>query len=229
MRNIMLKVKYFIGLLLLINFLCVINMILKNNHLHNVQPFSSQNNCKCHVNSPRMKYFHQNFKNQIRVNLTSSMCSEDSTKRGDGQKVISFSMFGKHNKTQIYIKYLIRNIKAIRKYYGSEYVIRVYYDNNARRENMYLQNLPEAEHKNGILCDLLCVEPSLDLCNVNYMRGKFLFNHKTIVFICVTTKCNLMPLVQYQICHFLVEKICLAAIKNESTLAIDVLCPMEGD
>ena len=120
------------------------------------------NQCNCKYDSPRKVYFERQVR--ARSNNTSrlsSVCSEAATERGKGQKVLSFSMFGQ-NKSH-YINGLIKNIQAAKKYYGSEYLVRLYFE----------PKRIEKKHFKDKLCDLLCTEPSLDLCDVNNIGKVF--------------------------------------------------------
>ena len=81
-----------------------------------------------------------------------SICSEEATRRGPGQRIISFSMYGENNKE--YIEGLLRNIKAINEFYSPQYITRLYYSE---------QDLSNKE----MLCTIFCNESNLDLCNVD--------------------------------------------------------------
>ena len=108
--------------------------------------------CSCKYRSPRNLYFETLKLPDSKTILENSVCSSDATKRGEGQKVISFSIFGKNNLR--YIQGLIKNIEAIKKYYPRQYIIRLYFDK---------QRMP---NKN-LLCGIYCEQPILDLCDIN--------------------------------------------------------------
>ena len=108
--------------------------------------------CHCKYSSPRNIYLEGLEPPAHNTTLEVSVCSRDATRRGAGQKVISFSIFGKDSTR--YMRGLLKNIKAIKKYYPHQYIIRIYFDER------------RIQNKN-FLCDIFCVEPNLDLCNVN--------------------------------------------------------------
>ena len=126
-------------------------MVFNFNPLMKIKGKSDNKTCHCKFNSPR-KTFRQKFEQPLSENKHESVCSEEATKRGPGQRVISFSMFGEN--TTWYIKGLLRNINAINKFYSPQYIIRLYYNE---------RNLDNKE----LLCTIFCTESNVDLCNVN--------------------------------------------------------------
>ncbi|XP_063610813.1 uncharacterized protein LOC134784635 [Penaeus indicus] len=87
-----------------------------------------------------------------------SMCSDWSTSRGLGQKVVSYSLFGNINKTIIYNKYFSAfedRLKEVEKYYKG-WTVRLYH--NLSRSDVTSQKY---------LCRLYCQYPHLDLCQVD--------------------------------------------------------------
>nr|XP_027223706.1 uncharacterized protein LOC113815889 [Penaeus vannamei] len=87
-----------------------------------------------------------------------SMCSDWSTSRGLGQKVVSYSLFGDLNKTVIYNKYFSAfedRLKEVEKYYKG-WTVRLYH--NLSRSDVASQKY---------LCRLYCQYHHLDLCQVD--------------------------------------------------------------
>ena len=107
--------------------------------------------CHCKYDSPRNKIL-QMLEQPLSENKQESFCSDAATRRGAGQRVISFSMYGENNKQ--YIEGLLRNINAINKLYSPQYISRLYYSG---------RNLANKE----LLCSIFCNESNLDLCDVN--------------------------------------------------------------
>lgn len=89
-----------------------------------------------------------------------SLCSDAASKRGKGQKVISYTYFGdpssKHHKEKKYYEGISKNILAIKKYYKG-WTMRIYHDFNLTHPHF------------RDLCKLSCSEPILDLC---YVRNR---------------------------------------------------------
>ena len=127
-------------------------MVFNFNPLLKIKITRDNSLCHCKYSSPRNVYFERLKLPAQNTILEESVCSSDSTRRGEGQKVISFSIFGRNNTR--YMRGLIKNIKAIKKYYPHQYIMRIYFDER-RMDNQ------------DFLCDIFCVEPKLDLCNVN--------------------------------------------------------------
>jgi hypothetical protein len=126
-------------------------MVFNFNPLMKIKEKSDNKTCHCKFNSPR-KTFKQKLEQPLSENKHESVCNEEATKRGPGQRVISFSMFGKN--TALYLRGLLRNIDAIKKLYSPQYIIRLYYNE---------LNLANKE----LLCSIFCTESNVDLCNVN--------------------------------------------------------------
>ena len=134
-------------------------MVFNFNPLLKIKTNRDNSLCHCKYSSPRNVYLKRIELQTQNTALEESVCSSDATRRGAGQKVISFSIFGKNNTR--YLRGMIKNIKAIKKYYPHQYIMRIYFDE--RRMN-----------NKDVLCDIFCIEPKLDLCNVNDI-GKLLF------------------------------------------------------
>ena len=82
-----------------------------------------------------------------------STCSQYATDRGPGQKVISYSFYGKLQSA--YFNGIAENLALIQLLYP-DYIMRIYLDKNAIQTEDEYQDL----------CDLYCSEPNLDLCDV---------------------------------------------------------------
>ena len=82
-----------------------------------------------------------------------STCSQYATDRGPGQKVISFSFYGKLKSA--YFNGIAGNLALIPLFYP-DYIMRLYLDINALKT--------EDDYKD--LCKLYCSDPNLDLCDV---------------------------------------------------------------
>ena len=82
-----------------------------------------------------------------------STCSQYATDRGPGQKVISYSFYGKLESA--YYNGIAENLALIQLLYP-DYIMRLYFDKNA----------VQTEDKYQELCDLYCDEANLDLCDV---------------------------------------------------------------
>ena len=67
-------------------------------------------------------------------------------------------MFGEKQKNTYYMKGLLRNVEAIKKYYPSQYIVRIYFDE---------QQLSSKSKK--WLCNIYCSELNVDLCEVNHI------------------------------------------------------------
>ena len=126
-------------------------MVFNFNPLMKIKEKRDNTTCRCAYSSIRNTFFEK--LEHPGNNGTESLCSFQATRRGAGQRVISFSMFGE-NVTGYYLKGLLKNINAIKKNYPHQYIVRLYYNE---------QNLVHKE----ILCDIFCTELNVDLCNVN--------------------------------------------------------------
>ena len=82
-----------------------------------------------------------------------STCSQYATDRGPGQKVISYSFYGKLQSA--YFNGIAENLALIQLLYP-DYIMRIYLDKNAIQTEDEYQDL----------CDLYCSEPNLDICDV---------------------------------------------------------------
>ena len=102
----------------------------------------------------------------IAKNATLSTCSDSATARGPGQRVISFSFFGKHEKkgklshsalssTDNEFDGIMQNLKLVEKFYPA-YSMRLYTDISDETD--------PTRHSN--LCDIYCNHPKLDICDV---------------------------------------------------------------
>ena len=100
-------------------------MVFNFNPLMKIKGIGDNKTCHCKFNSPR-ETLRQKFEQPLSENKHESVCSKEATRRGTGQKVISFSMFGKNS--EWYIKGLLRNINAINRLYSPQYIIRRYYN-----------------------------------------------------------------------------------------------------
>lgn len=148
----MLKLKYLIPLYMAINIVYIFTMVFNFNPLLRIKKNRDKTLCYCKDSNPRNIFLERlklPAKNKV---LEESVCSSDATRRGGGQKVISFSIFGENNTR--YMRGLLKNVKAIKKYYPGQYIVRIYFDE--RRTN-----------NKEFLCDVFCTEPNVDLCNVN--------------------------------------------------------------
>ena len=98
-------------------------------------------------------------------NFANTTCSRDAFERGSNQKVISFVFYGEFDsekhKVRKYFEGIKTNLKQIRELYGSSWIMRLYYDLVPADKQVMTQ-----------LCDLACVDPQLDLCNVRSLPGK---------------------------------------------------------
>ena len=148
----MLKLKYLIFLYILINIVYILTMVFNFNPLLQIKDTWGNTSCHCEQSSRRHKFFEKLRHKHLNKVIEESVCSKDATRRGEGQQVISFSIFGSND-----IQYktgLLKNIKSIKKYYPHQYIVRIYFDEQRT-------NIKE------FLCDILCREPNIDLCNVN--------------------------------------------------------------
>ena len=85
-----------------------------------------------------------------------SQCGDFASSRGPGQKVISFSLYGKRKRR--YLEDLKINIKDVKAFYPG-YIIRLYMDGN----------FSDAKEV-GNLCELSCANDHLDICPVHRLR-----------------------------------------------------------
>ena len=92
-------------------------------------------------------------------------CSDISFRRGAGQKVVGFTFYeptagenavGEDKSLREYFEGIQENVDLVRKFYGPEWVVRVYYQVSSNSSTL------------DKLCDLTCSEPSLDICDANY-------------------------------------------------------------
>ena len=96
--------------------------------------------------------------------FANTTCSRDAFQRGSNQKVISFVFYGEFDsekhKVRKYFEGIKTNLKQISELYGSSWIMRLYYDLDPADKQVMIQ-----------LCDLACVDPQLDLCNVRSLPG----------------------------------------------------------
>ena len=102
-------------------------------------------------NSPRNMFFDKLELQKNENTREESVCSNDATRRGKDQKVISYSIFGEDSSQ--YMRGFIQNVEAIKKYYPHQYIIRLYYNDQTMTDKK-------------VLCDIFCKESNVDLCNV---------------------------------------------------------------
>ena len=147
----MIKLKYLIGFCLIVIMVYIFTMGFNLNPFMEIKEQRDNTTCHCKYSSPRNKIL-QKLEQPLSENKQESFCSDGATRRGAGQRVISFSMYGEDNKA--YINGLLRNINAINKLYSPQYISRLYYSG---------QNMTNKE----LLCSIFCNESNLDLCDVN--------------------------------------------------------------
>ena len=82
-----------------------------------------------------------------------STCGQSATDRGPGQKVISYSFYGKLKSA--YFNGIFDNLALVQLLYPG-YVMRLYIDKNAILTDDKYQDL----------CDLYCSQDNLDICDV---------------------------------------------------------------
>lgn len=104
---------------------------------------------RCYCDSPTILHYPKN--------LRASTCSLRSKVRGQGQKVISFSLFGeyfgKNGQPNWYAQGAWDNAKLIPEFYGPDWVMRLYHDQVGFDEKAM-----------KYLCDLKCNHSHVDLC-----------------------------------------------------------------
>ena len=100
-----------------------------------------------------------------------STCSDSATARGQGQRVISFSFFRRHERhgklshsslssTDSEFDGIMKNLQLVEKFYPG-YSMRVYTDITEKNDAV--------RHSN--LCDMYCNHPALDICDVYNLGG----------------------------------------------------------
>ncbi len=98
-----------------------------------------------------------------RQNQMVSMCSLDADFRGSGQKVISFSVFGKHPLQSGFVRGIGKNLRKIREIYPADYVMRLYFNS---------REIPRHSEFHRMLCSNFCSHQDyFDLCDVQYLEG----------------------------------------------------------
>ena len=86
-----------------------------------------------------------------------STCSQYATDRGPGQKIISYTFFGKLQSH--YYNGIANNVASIQSMYPG-YIMRLYFQKFSIQETEAFQKL----------CDLFCYQPNLDLCDVSQIK-----------------------------------------------------------
>ena len=114
---------------------------------------------------PHICWCHQSNKSVLdNEQFSETTCSISAFKRGPNQKVISYVFYGdsnsKNHKTRRYFEGIKSNLELMKELYGSSWIMRLYYDLDPADQELMAQ-----------LCDLACVDPQLDLCNVRSLPG----------------------------------------------------------
>ena len=154
----MIKLKCLILLYLSANVVYILTFVFDVNPLLQIKNEQGVIACNCGYNNQRNKGRKESKSPPKYRPLEESVCSNDATRRGTGQRVISFSMFGEKQKNIYYMKGLLKNVEAIKKYYPSQYIVRIYFNE---------QQLSSKSKK--WLCDIYCSESNVDLCEVNHI------------------------------------------------------------
>ena len=87
-----------------------------------------------------------------------SSCSPEAEKRGPHQKIIAFTFFDGptfDKNSRNYIDGIESNLKAINELYGSNWIMRLYYDLSIKSDNF------------DKICEIACNNFQLELCDVN--------------------------------------------------------------
>ena len=154
----MIKLKCLILLYLSANVVYIFTFVFDFNPLLQIKNEQGVKACHCRYDNQRNKGRKELKSPPKHRFLEESVCSNDATRRGTGQRVISFSMFGEKQKNIYYMKGLLRNVEAIKKYYPSQYIVRIYFD-----EQQLSSKCKEW------LCNIYCSESNVDLCEVNHI------------------------------------------------------------
>ncbi|GAB6026020.1 hypothetical protein CHUAL_011983 [Chamberlinius hualienensis] len=110
-----------------------------------VKPVTSEDTCRCkrQINSSHNQAQHQ-----------VSTCDDYSSLRGPGQKVVSFSFYGRKINQNDFFKGIYTNVERINVVYPG-WITRVYHSVDTEDENAL-----------NLLCKLWCNFPTLDFCQV---------------------------------------------------------------
>ncbi len=82
---------------------------------------------------------------------TKSLCGDSATHRGQGQRVLSYSLYGKVGHENGYFKGIQINLDLMRQFYPQDFIMRIYHDGKSTED----------------LCEIFCSSPDVDLCNAN--------------------------------------------------------------
>lgn len=132
-------------------------------------------------------------------------CSSSSLHRGKGQKVISYSFYGRHfsekEQERLYFTGIWNNLLMIKKHYP-DWTMRLYH------------NLGQKDSRHEALCFLTCHDPDFDLCDV-----------KNLPNLGDATDINRMnwrflPLLDHQVTHFMSRDLDSGIIEREK-LAVE--------
>lgn len=149
------KVTFASAALSILSIFALYNSSLPNQNHHEVLMPVSECGCQKWVKfQPQLNVSSQNH----------STCSLDSQIRGPGQKVVAFTFYEPVNygekledkKKREYFQGIEANLKLVHKFYGPEWVVRLYYE------------IPKESHYMSELCDLACSNPNLDICDANF-------------------------------------------------------------
>ncbi|KAK4298398.1 hypothetical protein Pmani_029249 [Petrolisthes manimaculis] len=117
-------------------------------------------NCGCPRSGPPISSSPSEHNNNNNNNNNKSLCSDWSSSRGPGQRVVTYTVYGDMNNSQVYKQYFsaiedrIKNVQQ--KYEG--WIMRLYH--NTSESNSEVR---------GLLCRLYCQYPIFDPCQVNHI------------------------------------------------------------